>query len=438
MDFRAAQAYLDARIGLGIHPGTERVVALTDALGRPQDSFRSIAVSGTNGKFSVAAMTSAILDALGLAVGLYTSPHLESVTERVSVAGQGLTEEAFADALSYLEPYIEQVEAERPDRLTYFETLTAMAIEVFFDQAVHAAVLETGLGGEWDATNVVDAEVAVITKVAMDHVAEFGGDLERAAWEKAGVIKPDAAVVTGVTEPDLLRIVEQRAVERRAGPLIRLGRELEVAERFPAVGGQSVTIRTPERVYEDLYLPLFGPHQASNAALAVAAAEAFGGGPLDPDGVAAGLERVRLPARIEVVSRHPVVVVDGGHNPDATRAVLETLTTEIAHGRLVVVAGMLEDKQVEEVMGLLSGSAQSFHLAAPDSDRAAPVSRLADALVDAGVPNGAVAAHGGVGEAIQGALDEAGEEDLVLVFGSLYTAGEARAWLRSTGRLPQG
>ncbi|HVL82169.1 MAG TPA: Mur ligase family protein [Actinomycetota bacterium] len=437
MDLAGAEAYLAERIGLGIRPGNERIAALLEALGRPQDSLRAIAVAGTNGKFSVASMTSSVLESLGLVVGLYTSPHIGSVVERIRIAGSDVSGDAFGGLLAYLSPYIELVEAERGDRLTYFETITAMAIEAFFDRAVHVAVLEAGLGGEWDATNVVDAEVAVVTNIGLDHIVEFGGDLERAAWEKAGIVKEGAAVVTGVTQPELLRVVEERALERASGPLLRLGREIEIAERHPAVGGQSFTVRTPLRAYEDLYLPAFGAHQALNAALAVAAAESFAGAELDPEGVAAGLESVRLPARVETVARHPLVVVDGGHNIDSATAVLTTLTQELEHDRLLVVAGMLEDKQVEEVMGILAGAGQAFYLAAPSSDRAADPSRLAGGLLDAGVPGARIAVHDRVADAMSEALDAAGEEDLVLVFGSFYTAGEAKAWLRATGRVAQ-
>ncbi len=437
MDFAQSQQYLQDRIVFGMRPGLERVAALTEALGRPQDSFPSVHVSGTNGKFSVVAMVRSMLGSLGLTVGSYTSPHLESVLERIEIDGQPLDEEAFSRTLSYLEPHIEMAESGRQDRLTYFEVLTVMALECFFDWPVHAAVLETGLGGEYDATNVADAQVAVLTKVARDHVNEFGDDLSRVAWEKAGIIKPGSVVVTGVDQPELLQVVRDRAEERGAKEVLVLDRDIALVARRPAVGGQVVAVRGPHGVYGDLFLPLLGPHQARNAALAVAAVEAFAGEAVDPDSLAEGLSRVRTPGRLEIVGRRPLIVCDGGHNPDAAHAVVETLRRELTYERVLGVFAMLDDKLVEEVLAVIGPACDRVHLAAPDSSRAADPERLASALSEAGVGGELVQLSSTLPDALSAALDEASADDAILVFGSFTTAGEARSWLRREGILPQ-
>lgn len=405
------------------------------ALGEPQRGYPVVHVSGTNGKFSVVRMTEAILAELGLTVGSYISPHLETVRERITVGGEMIDDAGFAGLVDYLRPYIELVEADRDDHLTYFETLTVMAFEWFSDRVVHAAVVETGLGGEYDATNVADARVAVLTGVSLDHVKEFGGDLARATWEKAGIVKEGSAVVTGVTQPELLRIVEERASERGASSPIALGRDVHV-EQKTAVGGQVVNVRGLHGVYPDLYLPLHGPHQAANAALAVVAAEAFAGEALRDEDLAAALGSVSLPGRIEVAGRRPLVVLDGGHNPESAHAVKDAVREAFAYERLVLVVGMLEDKLVEDVLDIWAGVPDLTIVTAPADDRAAPPDRVKAALEAAGGRTGSVLVVEGVAAALDRAIGEAGTEDLVLVFGSFYTVGEARARLRATGSLP--
>lgn len=432
MTFEEAVAFLDDRIQHGIHPGLDRVAALVELLDHPQRTYPAIHVTGTNGKYSVAAMTTALLTELGLTCGQYASPHVESILERISVGGTPIDREGFASVLDYLVPYIELVEKERDDKLTYFETLTAMALEHFFDLPVHAAVIEVGLGGEYDATNVVDARVAVITKIARDHDPEFGEDLHRAVWEKAGIIKQGAVALSGILQPDLQRIVDERAQERGAARVALFGTDFGVAARSAAVGGQVLRVSGMFAEYDDLFVPLYGEHQAANAAFAITAAEAFGGGALDREGVVHALAGISLPARLEVVSRRPLVVIDGGHNPDAATAVVSTLQNEFIYRRIICVVGMLEDKAVEDVLALLERATDKFVVSAPIADRAADVERLRSALAGADVETAPT-----VADAVSIALSEAAEDDLVLIFGSFYTAGEARAFLRSHGRLSQ-
>lgn len=436
MTYAEALAYLEERVRWGMRPGTERMVALMAALGDPQRSYPVLHVAGTNGKYSVALMASRLLTALGFTTGLYTSPHIEDLRERIAFDGEPIDGDSFAEVLGHLQPYLQAVEAERDDHLTYFETLTATAFEAFFDRAVHAAVVEAGLGGEYDATNVVEARVGVVTRVAMDHVVEFEGSLERAAWEKAGIAKPGATVVCGVDDPHLVAIVEQRAAEREAAEFLLLGRDLS-AEATLAVGGLMTTLRTPRATYRDVFLPLHGAHQASNAVLALAAVEAFVDAPVDADTVRDALWEVQIPGRLEVAGRQPLLLLDGGHNPDAAAAVVSTVREAFVYERATCVVAMLDDKLVEEVLDLLAPAFDRFLVTAVRDGRAAPVDRLAAALTAAGAGDRVDVVTGGVPEAVRRAIDEAGAEDLVCVFGSFYTVGEARAWLRAEGLLPQ-
>lgn len=437
MDYEEALADLDARIRWGTRPGLERIAALAEAMGHPQRSYPVIGVSGTNGKYSVAVMCASILEALGRRVGVYSSPHVEDVRERIAVAGAPIPPEGFGRTLEHLLPYVRMVEEERGDHLTYFETLTAMAFEWFFDQAVHAAVLETGLGGEYDATNVADAAVAVVVGVSRDHVEQFGDDLERAAWEKAGIAKEGSVVVSGVTDPEASFVVEERALERGASRVLRLERDVELTDHRLAVGGQMIGVRTPLADYGELFLNVHGTHQARNAALAVAACEAFVEEALDPEGVRDGLAAVEIPGRIEVVGRRPLVVLDGGHNPEAARAVCETLRGSFVHEGRICVVGMLGGKLVEEVLDIVAPEFERFVVTAPDDERAAEPERLVRALEESGVPPDRIEVVEGVPEALRSAEELAAPDDLVLVFGSFYTVGEARSWLRQEGLLPQ-
>jgi dihydrofolate synthase/folylpolyglutamate synthase len=436
LNYEEATAFLEERIRWGMRPGTERVAAVVEVLGDPQHSYPVIHVSGTNGKFSVATMITAILSRLGLTVGTYTSPHLESVRERIAIGETPIDEATFASVLSYLRPFVEQVEAQRDDVTTYFELLTVMAFEAFFDAPVHVGVLEAGLGGEYDATNVADANVGVVVGVSLDHVRQFGDDLRKAAWEKAGIAKAETTVVTGVGEDDLFAIVEARAAERGARNVVRLGRDVEVVERRPAHGGQTVSVRAVYGEYDDIFLSQYGAHQATNAALAIAACEAFVGEALNVQAVEEAFAAVRTPGRIDVVGRRPLIVLDGGHNPAAAVAVRTAVEESFSYDRLIVVAGMLDDKLIEDVIGVWAPLATQWIVTAPQVERAAPSERIVDALVSEGIAADAIDVADTVGEGLAAALEGAAPEDLVLVFGSFRTVGEAMTWLRASGRVP--
>jgi dihydrofolate synthase/folylpolyglutamate synthase len=372
-----------------------------------------------------------------MTVGTYTSPHLESVRERIAIAEEPLDEDTFASVLSYLRPFVEHVESQRGgDVVTYFELLTVMAFEAFFDRPVHAAVLEAGLGGEYDATNVAHARVAVLVGVSLDHVRQFGGDLRKAAWEKAGIIKAGATVVTGVEQDDLFAIVSERAAERGAAGVLRLGRDVEVVERRVAHGGQLVSVRAIHGDYDDVFLSLYGAHQASNAALAIAGCEALVGEALNRDALDAALGSVRTPGRLDVAGRRPPVVLDGGHNPAAAAAVRAAIEESFSYDRLIVVVGMLDDKLIEDVVAVWAPVVQEWIVAAPRAERAAQPQRIVDALLAEGIGGDAVDVVDDVASAVTTALEQAATNDLVLVFGSFYTVGEAMPVLRAAGRLP--
>jgi len=439
VNYEEAIAFLNSRIKFGIRPGTERVAALVEALAHPQHSYPVLHISGTNGKFSVATISTSILGSLGMSVGTYTSPDLGVVRERIALGGQTIGEELFASVLTYLLPYIELVEAARDDqdRLTYFELLTAMAFEAFFDQAVHTAVIETGLGGEYDATNVADARVAVVTNVSLDHIRQFGGDLHKAAWEKAGIAKKDTVVISGIDQEDLYDLIARRAVEKGASQVVRLGREIDVLDRQVAVGGQLISVRGLYGDYDEVFLNMFGKQQARNAALAIAACEAFIGERLSEEALTEALGSVRAPGRIEVLGHNPLIVCDGGHNPAAAEVVKESVREAFAYKKLILIIGMLSEKLIDEVLELWAPVVDSWILTAPESTRAAEPERLESSLRDLRVGDEKVVVVPGVGAALEHAIQNATDEDLVLVFGSFYTVGEARAWLQSQGVLAQ-
>ena len=308
-----------------IAPGTARVEALCDLLGSPQHGYPVIQIAGTNGKGSTAIMIDALLRALGLRTGRYTSPHLTQLTERICIDGEPMPDDAFDALVADAQPLIDLVDGRAIDGvpMTFFEVITALAYEAFAQAPVDVAVVEVGLGGITDATNVMDAQVAVICPIDYDHTHLLGDTLTAIATEKAGIIKPGAQVVLAAQQPEAAAVLIQRCAEVGA-KVYREGVEFGLLERTPAVGGQVIRIDSASGSVGDLVLPLFGAHMASNAALAVAAVEAFlGGKPIAPDVIAEALADVVAPARLEIVRNSPVVLLDTCHNPHGARATME-------------------------------------------------------------------------------------------------------------------
>lgn len=349
-----------------IEPSLSRIAALMDLLGSPQRGYASIHIAGTNGKTSVTRMIDALLTALHRRTGRITSPHLQLATERIAVDGRPITPRQYVNAFRDLEPYVTMVDdssvAEGGPRMSKFEVLTAMAYAVFAEAPVDVAVVETGMGGTWDATNVIEPSVAVVTPIAMDHADYLGDTLTKVAGEKAGIIKPavddlvpvDPIAILATQEPEAAAVLMARVAETDV-VVARQDSEFRVLERRTAVGGQMVTLQGLGGVYDEVFLPLHGAHQASNAVLALAAVEAFFGAgadrQLDIDAVRAGFASVTVPGRLERVRSAPAVFLDAAHNPHGAAALARGLTEEFDFRRLVGVVGVMGDK---DVLGMLT------------------------------------------------------------------------------------
>ncbi|MEA2686718.1 MAG: dihydrofolate synthase / folylpolyglutamate synthase, partial [Actinomycetota bacterium] len=374
-------------------------------------------------------MLTSLLVEMGLSVGTYTSPHLERINERMAWNGAPIDDTAFVEvieAVSHLESLLDSPP-------THFEILTAAAYRWFADVAVDVAVVEVGLGGRWDATNVADGRVAAVTNVSLDHAEIIGPGLADIAEEKAGIIKAGSVVVVGETDPDLVAIFEASAATAGAEAVWIRGRDFDCASNDLAHGGRQLELVTPGGRYPGLFLPVHGSYQGENAAMALAAAEAFFGAPLDPDVVAEALAAVRLPGRLEVVSRDPLLILDGAHNPAG--AVRSTAAIEEAfagRGGRILVVGMLSGRDPDEMLQAFdAGSARLVVACPPPSPRALAAAEVAAAAQRLGTDAEEASS---VPEAVATALALAGTDDMVVVTGSLYVVGAARAAL--TGSAP--
>jgi dihydrofolate synthase/folylpolyglutamate synthase len=412
----------------------ERMSALMHALGDPHLAYQVVHLGGTNGKTSTARMVDALLRALDLRTGRYTSPHLESFTERISLDGEPMSAEAFVRTYDELVPFFDIVDASSDVRLSFFEAVTGMALAAFAEAPVDVAVVEVGMGGRLDATNIVEAAVSVITPIDLDHMTYLGDTIAAIAGEKAGIIKRGQTVIIGRQHIDAMQVLLHKAADEGA-TIAREGIEFGVAARENAVGGQLLRLQGLKAGYTDVFLPLYGAHQASNAACALAAVEALAGGqgPLDPDLVRAGFANVRSPGRLEVVRSSPTILVDATHNPAGARATVEALADAFAFRRLVGVFAALGDKDVVTMLEIFEPFLAHIVVAENSSPRAMPVDDLAAIAVDIfGLDRVDVA--NGLADAIGVAVERA-EEDAefggagVLVTGSVVTAGDARALL---------
>lgn len=432
MDFREAEEYLAKSAMHGIKPSLDRIRVLLSKLGNPQLGFPSIHITGTNGKTSVARMAASILEVGGRKVARYTSPHMQSITERICVDGRPISERDFASTLEKVRPMVEETDRETGDPLSYFEITTAMAFLYFAQRRVDVGVMEVGLGGRWDATNLLDSNLQVITGVAFDHMAELGDTLEKIAWEKAGIIKDDSYVVTAVGDLAALEVIERTCEEKRCN-LKLFGRDFSLLYNLTygvETGkiGQAVGIKGLLRDYPDLFLPLLGDHQAINAACAVAACECYAGTMADLSSaeVEMGLRRVKSPGRLEVVSRDPLVILDGAHNPDGAARLAQVLANDLDYDHCILVVGILEDKDAGTMLEVLLPLADTVVVTRSADERAIPAHRLAE-MVE-GLGRDCVVVEQ-VGEAVRFARTLAAVSDLVCVTGSLYTVGEARTAL---------
>lgn len=437
---KAAEQQLLARWGEAkISPSRERIEALMDLLGQPQRSFRSIHVTGTNGKTSTARMISELLGAFGLKTGRYTSPHLSDMTERIVLDGAPVRDDVFADAVQEIAPYLDLVDQGSDIPMTFFEAITGLAFAIFADAPVDVAVVEVGMGGAWDATNVLAAPVAVVTPIGLDHTEFLGETVVEIAREKAGIIHPGSSAILAAQPADAAAELLKRAVEVEAA-VAREGLEFGVLDRRVAVGGQVLTLQGLGGVYDEVFLPLHGAYQAQNAALALAAVEAFFGagassGPIDIEIVRAAFASVRSPGRLEAVRSAPTVLVDASHNPAGMAATVGALAEGFDFRRLIGVVSMLADKDVRGSLEALEPAVDEVVVTQNSSPRAMDVDDLAALAVEVfGADRVSVSTR--LDDAIETAIElaEEGADGVlvgsgVLVTGSVVTAGEARLLL---------
>ncbi|HEX3931881.1 MAG TPA: folylpolyglutamate synthase/dihydrofolate synthase family protein [Nocardioides sp.] len=429
-----------------LEPSMDRIRAFTQLLGDPQRTYPVIHLTGTNGKTSTARMVDTLLRAHDLRTGRFTSPHLERLNERICVDGEPLTDEEFVRAFNDVAPYTQLVDASQPYPLSFFETVVAMAYAAFADAPVDVAIVEVGLGGLWDATNVADGVVAVVTPIGVDHAHLLGDTPEAIAVEKAGIIKPGATAVLTEQLPGPAEILLRRCAEVGATP-VREGLEFGVLSRTPAVGGQLLTLKGLRAEYDEIFLPLYGAHQAQNAVTALAAVEAFlGDQPLDAELVREAFARVSSPGRLEIIRRSPMILLDAAHNPHGAERAAAALEDSFAFSPLVGVLGVMADKEAEGVLAafephlahvVCTQSSSSRSLPAAElaviarevfgGDRVSIAPRLADAIDEATTLAEAGGTHGtSMGSSIG--------TGAVLITGSVVTVGEARAMLRRRER----
>lgn len=427
MRFGEALAELDARQPEHMpKPDLERIRALAALLDDPQLRYPTVHVTGTNGKTTVARMTEAIACAHGLTTGLFTSPHLRSVTERLQVCGEPIAPEAFGEEYGHLLPILIEVD-HSVGPVTYFEALTALAYLWFADKPVELGVFEVGMGGTWDATNLVAGDVAVICPIALDH-PELGSTVAEVAAEKAGIVKQGRVAVVREQPREALEVVRTRCDEQIATMLLE-AREWSLGSRSPGVGGQVVRVDGLHATYADVLLPVYGEHAAHSAAAAVVAVEALLERALDEDAVRQALGSVSTPGRLEVVGRHPLIVLDGAHNPAAAEALAAALREAFAWTRLHLVVGAFTNKDLGGVLRALAPLADAGYATAVESVRARSPEEIAQAMATEGV---SAEAFGRVRDALAAARAVAAEDDLILVTGSLYTVADARRALQES------
>jgi dihydrofolate synthase/folylpolyglutamate synthase len=427
MQYGEALNYLDEhasyeKTGRVESPSLDNINTFMDLMGQPHLSYPVIHITGTNGKGSTTQIITQLLIAHGLQVGTYTSPHLENLTERISRNNEPISEQDFADCVAAIAD-IEVIGGVRP---SYFEVMTAAAFRYFADTAVDVAVIEVGMLGRWDATNVVNSAVAVITNIALDHTEFAGPRLEDIAYEKVGISKPGSVLVVGDTNEELREI--WNAAESTA--VLLRGNDFEISENELAVGGRMIDVRTERAVYKELPLPLHGQHQGDNASIALAAVEEFFGNVLDAEVVREGFAAVKMPGRFEVLGRGPLVVIDGAHNPAGADVCAEVFFDDFSpEGKRILVVGALKGRDPQMLLSALR--ADEFDVVicctAP-SPRGVGANDLASAAKQMGCEQVVVCET--VEAACDKALNIAREEDAVLVAGSLYVVGSARTFLR--------
>lgn len=414
-----------------------------ELLGDPQRAYPVIHITGTNGKTSTSRIIESLLRAHGLRTGMLTSPHLERVNERIVIDGEPISNAALVSNWEDIRAFLDLTDTELRSKdeapLSFFEALTVLAFAAFADAPVDVVVLEVGMGGEWDSTNVADGQVAVFAPIALDHMSRLGNTVAEIARTKSGIIKPAAAVVSAMQQPEALAEL-QRAAQLTESTLAVEGGEFGLVTDTVAVGGQVITVKGLAAEYADLFLPLFGDHQARNAALAIAAVESFIGGgtlPLNQDVVAEGLATATSPGRLQIVGAEPTVLVDAAHNPHGAVALAAAITEYFTFDSVTAVIGILGDKDAAGILRELDAVVDTFVITQSTSDRAVDADDLAQIAVGI-VGSDRVIVEPNTETALEIARDAASatEKGAVLVTGSITLVGEAITYARDQGWKP--
>ena len=420
-----------------LEPSLDRIAAFCELLGEPQAAYAVIHLTGTNGKTSTARMIDTLLRALELRTGRFTSPHVEVMNERISVDGEPLSDDDFVRAFNDVAPMTHLVDEQEAHPLSFFETVVGMAYAAFADAPVDVAVVEVGMGGSWDATSVARGEVAVITPIALDHAQYLGKDPGTIAGEKVGIIREGAVAVVAEQDPEVMQVVLDRIAEVGATPA-REGLDFGVVSRTPAVGGQLVSLQGRRGRYDELFLPLYGAHQAQNAALALASVESFVGGdqPLGDEVVRAAFAEATSPGRLEIVRTSPTILLDAAHNPAGARATAEAVEDSFALDPLVGVIGVMSDKDADGLLQAFEPLLSEVVVTQCRGERAMPAEQLGERAVEifgedrvTVVPRLADALDRAAGLAEDGDTGASLSSGAVLVTGSVVTVGEARSLL---------
>ncbi len=419
-----------------INPTLERISLLADLLGSPQLSYPTIHIAGTNGKTTTTRLIDSLCFELGLRTGRFTSPHLESFLERISINGESISEEAMIATFEDVAPYFGLVDERMSHRLSFFEAITGLAFVAFAEHPVDVGIFECGMGGEWDSTNVIEAKVSVLTSIGLDHMQYLGDTLGAIAATKSGIIKPGSFAVLARQELDPAQVLMRKCAEVEATP-IREGMEYQVSSRSIAVGGQLLSIKGVYGEYEDLFLPLHGDHQASNAATALAAVEVFAGEQkLNEAIVRAAFGKASSPGRCEIVHRNPTVIIDAAHNPHGAKSLRRTIESEFDFDFIIGIVAPMGDKDTDGILEEFEGIMTTAIITRNSSHRAAPIEELA-AQARQIFGDNRVLTKESLESAIEAAVTQAKYEVemndkscAVLIAGSVISAGEARAFIR--------
>lgn len=416
-----------------IAPTLERIQALVDALGSPQLSYPTIHIGGTNGKTTTSRMVDSLLFSMGLRTGRFTSPHLETYRERIAINGEPIDPKDLIFTYNDIAAYFDFIDSKFDNPVSFFEAVTALAFAAFAEHPIDIGIIEVGMGGEWDATNVVKADVSIITPIGLDHMEYLGNTLTEIASTKAGIIKEGGFAVLSQQEPEVAVELLRKAAEVGAD-VAREGVEYSVISRAVAVGGQLLTIQGLKGVYDEIFIPLHGKHQASNAAAALVAVEVFfGENELDIDAVREGFAQVKSPGRCEVIHRDPTIILDAAHNPHGSIALYQTLDSEFTFDEIIGVVGVMGDKDARGILVNFEKFMDSIIVTKNSSHRAMEVSDLellAIEIFGADRVHSSPNLEAAIEKALKDTIRPLSDESLgIVVTGSVVTVGEARTYV---------